>query len=122
MSTPPTIAGAGPYQEYALRFDDQRPHTGVQHKGLSKAVLRDGDKGRLRAGGKDDLLGLLRTWSGKDKKWGVGEGEGGGCWEDGLGDRQRLGGDGQSLGLLSSRCFRTPIEMIRMPAQTPAKA
>lgn len=60
--------GAGPYQQHTLCFDNQRPRVGVEYEGLPKAVLGDGDKGWLRAGSKDNLLALLCTWSGRDKR------------------------------------------------------
>lgn len=60
--------GAGPYQQHTLRFNNQRPSVGVEYEGLPKAVLGDGDKGWLRAGSKDNLLGLLCTCSGREKR------------------------------------------------------
>lgn len=49
------------HQQNALGLDDDGPGSVVQHKGLHKPVLGDADKGRLRAGGKHYLLGLLQT-------------------------------------------------------------
>ena len=60
--------GAGPYQQHTLCFNNQRPGVGVEYEGLPKAVLGDGDEGWLRARSKDNLLGLLCTWSGRDER------------------------------------------------------
>lgn len=57
-----------PYQQHTLCFNNQRPGVGVEYEWLPKAVLGDGDKGWLCAGCKDNLLGLLCTWSGRDKR------------------------------------------------------
>lgn len=65
----PTVGGStGPYQQHTLCFHNQRPGVGVQHEGLPKAVLGHSDKGWLRAGSKDNLLGLLCTCSGRDER------------------------------------------------------